>query len=180
MLYYYNGESHSLILVSEQFVSFSTQLVFATVCLRHFIHKASRVCSFCPQRGRQWCAPVHFFTVLQLHLAKRCSFSMLDSEERKNEAVMENCRNEKGTGHVKRISHDKKSPPCCASLKRNILAQISEHKHTFILTETDNDSYLTPYYLLFIYLIIVHFPLSFKKKKRSPFSTMLIMKIFCR
>lgn len=150
MFYYYNGESHSLILVS-QFVSFSTQLVFATVCLRHFIRKASRMCSFCPQRGRQWCAPVHFFTVLQLHLAKRCSFSMLDLEGRKNEAVMENCRNEKGTGHVKRISHDKKSPPCCASLKRNILAQISEHKHTSILTETDNDLFESILFIIHLF-----------------------------
>lgn len=91
---------------------------------------------------------------------------------------MENCRNEKGTGHVKRISHDKKSPPCCASLKRNILAQISEHKHTFILTETDNDSYLSPYYLLFIYLIIVHIPLSFKKKKGPTFQQCLLWKYF--
>lgn len=78
------------------------------LCLRHFVRKASHVCSFCPQRGRQWCAPVHFFTVLRLHLAKRCSFSTLDSEGRKNEAVMENYRNEKGTGHAKRISHDTK------------------------------------------------------------------------
>lgn len=81
----------------------------ACVCyLQGTLSTKLHVCSFCPQRGRQSCAPVHFFTVLQPHLAKRCSFSMMDSEGRKNEADTENCRNDKGTGHVKRIIPDKK------------------------------------------------------------------------
>lgn len=51
---------------------------------------------------------------------------------------------------------------CCASLKRNFLAQIFEHKHTFILRETDSDVFES--ILLIIHLFIVHFPLSLKKK----------------
>lgn len=112
MLYYYNGEYHSLMLFSVLSVSFST-------CVFHlwatFPHKASHVCSFCPQRRRHWCAPVHFFTVLQPHLAKMCSFCMLTSERRKNETLMGNCGN-KAQVLWKKISNDQKCPLCCASL----------------------------------------------------------------